>query len=417
MKNFTYRSFEEKENIEAILRRRKRKLNRQQIVSWTILGIILILLALYVGRHFYYTELDGYVQVDANKVRTPFDIYLDSVYVKTGDMVAPGDTLYSYYMLDILVESANPNEEPPMVAVSRNYGLQYETAAQKIAVMRVRIAELQRQIAAEDHDIALGLSDNSHKRDLERDLNEARAQLKALIGELGALRRTREETHVMFERNRMRSDSAMVPQIYDDARSAHMRRAISYRLASDSSIITDVKAPVRMIFFKQEEIMSKQHVNLEANNLKVVAYVPVSKMRNVNNNSRAEVIVNDDVKFKAHMSVLGTRTEMIPENLRSYFSKKNTAVIAILTLDKGQTLPLWSLASGMPVSIRIRNYNLTEEEKRKDRPDYHWYTTGRGISSDRGEAAAERPAPVARKDSFRKAPAKKDSVKTSKRKD
>lgn len=412
MKNFTYRSFEEKENIEAILRRRKRKLNRQQIVSWTILGIILILLALYVGRHFYYTELDGYVQVDANKVRTPFDIYLDSVYVKTGDMVAPGDTLYSYYMLDILVESANPNEEPPMVAVSRNYGLQYETAAQKIAVMRVRIAELQRQIAAEDHDIALGLSDNSHKRDLERDLNEARAQLKALIGELGALRRTREETHVMFERNRMRSDSAMVPQIYDDARSAHMRRAISYRLASDSSIITDVKAPVRMIFFKQEEIMSKQHVNLEANNLKVVAYVPVSKMRNVNNNSRAEVIVNDDVKFKARMSVLGTRTEMIPENLRSYFSKKNTAVIAIFTLDKGQTLPLWSLASGMPVSIRIKNYNLTEEEKRKDRPDYNWYTTGRGISSDRGEAAAERPAPVARK-----APAKKDSVKTSKRKD
>lgn len=412
MKNFTYRSFEEKENIEAILRRRKRKLNRQQIVSWTILGIILILLALYVGRHFYYTELDGYVQVDANKVRTPFDIYLDSVYVKTGDMVAPGDTLYSYYMLDILVESANPNEEPPMVAVSRNYGLQYETAAQKIAVMRVRIAELQRQISAEDHDIALGLSDNSHKRDLERDLNEARAQLKALIGELGALRRTREETHVMFERNRMRSDSAMVPQIYDDARSAHMRRAISYRLASDSSIITDVKAPVRMIFFKQEEIMSKQHVNLEANNLKVVAYVPVSKMRNVNNNSRAEVIVNDDVKFKARMSVLGTRTEMIPENLRSYFSKKNTAVIAIFTLDKGQTLPLWSLASGMPVSIRIKNYNLTEEEKRKDRPDYNWYTTGRGISSDRGEAAAERPAPVARK-----APAKKDSVKTSKRKD
>ena len=140
-------------------------------------------------------------------------------------------------------------------------------------------------------------------------------------------------------------------------------------------------------------------------------------MRNVNNNSRAEVIVNDDVKFKAHMSVLGTRTEMIPENLRSYFSKKNTAVIAIFTLDKGQTLPLWSLASGRPVSIRIKNYNLPEEEKRKDRPDYHWYTTGRGISSDRGEAAAERPAPVARKDSFRKAPAKKDSVKTSKRKD
>ena len=62
MKNFTYRSFEEKENIETILKRRKRKLNRQQILSGCILGVILVTLALYIGHHLYYTELDGYVQ-------------------------------------------------------------------------------------------------------------------------------------------------------------------------------------------------------------------------------------------------------------------------------------------------------------------------------------------------------------------
>lgn len=150
MKNFTYRSFEEKENIEAILQRRKRKLNRQQIVSGYILAVILLTLALYIGHHLYYTELDGYVHVDANKVRTPFDIYLDSVYVHTGDVVAPGDTLYSYYMLDMLVENANPNGEPQMVAVGRNYTLQHTIAVQQIGVMRVRIAELKKQIAAED---------------------------------------------------------------------------------------------------------------------------------------------------------------------------------------------------------------------------------------------------------------------------
>lgn len=339
MKNFTYRSFEEKENIEEILKRRKRKVNRQQIVSVAILVAILAALALYIGHHVYYTELDGYVHVDTNKVRTPFDIYLDSVYVHTGDLVTPGDTLYSYYMLDLLVNSVNPDDEPPMVAVSRNYKLQYETARQQIEVMKVRIAELRKQIAAEDRDIALGLSSNSHKLDLQRELSEAVARLKALQGELGALRRTRDETRVVFQRRRMANDSTLVPQIYDDARAASMRRAVSYRLASDSSIITDVKAPIHMIFFKEEEIMTKQHLNLEANNLKVVAYVPVDKMDKVTNNSRAEVVVNDDVSFRASVSVLGTRTEMIPENLRSYFSKKNTAVIAIFNLDKGRPCP------------------------------------------------------------------------------
>lgn len=384
MKNFTYRSFDEKENIEAILKRRKRKINRQQILSALILAVILISVALYIGHHFYYTEVDGYVQVDANKVRTPFDIYLDSVYVHTGDFVTPGDTLYSYYMIDLLVDHTNPDEEPPMVAVSRNYRLQYDTRSQEIEVMKVRIEELRKQIKLEGHNIALGLSSNSHKMDLERELREAIAKLKALQGELAALRKTKEETRVVFNRNRSVNDSTLIPQIYDDARSAHMRRAISYRLASDSSLITDVKAPVHMIFFKEEEIMSKQHLNLEANNLKIVAYVPVDKVSKINNNSKAEVVVNNDVRYNATVSVIGTRTEMIPENLRSYFSKKNTAVIAILTIDPGQRIPLWALASGLPVDVRVKNFHWFEEEEPKSvhHPDYYWFTTGEGVMMD-----------------------------------
>lgn len=384
MKNFTYRSLDERENIEEILKRRRRKINRQQIVSVLIFMVILGSLALYIAHHVYYTVLDGYVSVDTNRVRTPFDIYLDSVYVKTGDLVTPGDTLYSYYMLNMLIDNANPDEEPPMVAVSRNYKLQYETARQQIEVLKVRIEELKKQILTEAHNIALGLSSNSHKLDLERELSESEARLKALLAELAALKQTRDETKVVFARRRALSDSTLIPQIYDDARAAHMRRAISYRLASDSSLITDVKAPIHMIFFKEEEVLTKQHLNLEANNLKVVAYVPVDKMSRINNNSKAEIVVNDDVSFSARVSVLGTRTEMIPENLRSYFSKKNTAVIALFEIEEGQTLPLWSLASGMPVQVRIKNYRWFENEQDtvKTKPDYLWFTTGKGVMTE-----------------------------------
>ncbi|MDE6650439.1 MAG: hypothetical protein K2K45_10975, partial [Muribaculaceae bacterium] len=384
MKNFTYRSLDEKENIEEILKRRRRKINQQQIISVVIFMVILGSLALYIAHHVYYTVLDGYVHVDTNRVRTPFDIYLDSVYVKTGDLVTPGDTLYSYYMLDLLVNNVNPDEEPPMVAVSRNYRLQYETARQQIEVLKVKISELKKQIKTEDHNIALGLSSNSHKLDLERELSETEARLKALMAELTALKETRDETRVVFERKRASLDGSLLPQIYDDARSAQMRRAVSYRLASDSSIITDVKAPTHMIFFKEEEVMTKQHLNLEANNLKVVAYVPVDKMSRINNNSRAEIVVNNQVSFKAHVSVLGTRTEMIPENLRSYFSKKNTAVIALFDIEPGQTIPLWAVASGMPVSVRIKNYSWFENEpdSLKTKPDYLWFTTGKGVMTE-----------------------------------
>lgn len=87
MRNFTYRSEEEKENIEEILRQRKKKLNRQQLIAGAILGVILVILGLYMARQVYYTEFDGFIHVDANQVRTPFDIFLDSIYVETGDVI------------------------------------------------------------------------------------------------------------------------------------------------------------------------------------------------------------------------------------------------------------------------------------------------------------------------------------------
>ena len=153
------------------------------------------------------------MHVDANKVRTPFDIYLDSVYVHTGDFVEPGDTLYSYYMLDMLVDNANPNEEPAMIAVGRNYTLQHTIAVQEIEVMKVRIEELRKQILAEDHNISFGLSDNSHKLDLQRQLREAEAKLRALQGELDALRRSQPEARVLYGGNsRFRNDSTLVPR-------------------------------------------------------------------------------------------------------------------------------------------------------------------------------------------------------------
>ena len=132
MKNFTYRSHEEKENIEEILRQRKRKINRQQIVAGSVLGVIIAVIALYIGRQVYYTDFDGYIHVDANQIRTPFDIFLDSLYVETGDVVLPGDTLYSYYMMDMMVENANYNTEPAIVARNRDLTLRYNNILQQI---------------------------------------------------------------------------------------------------------------------------------------------------------------------------------------------------------------------------------------------------------------------------------------------
>lgn len=374
MKNFTYRSIDEKENLEAILRQRKRKLNRQQVIAGCILAAIVILLLLYVGRKIYYTEFDGYIHADVNCIRAPYDMYIDSIYVSPGKIINKGDTLFSYHVLDWLVMDANPNDEPEIKSRHRNLTLQYTTTSQQIGVLNVRIEELKKQIETNNHNILFGLSDNAHKLDLERELSEAEAQKKALRNELGVLGRMMRETG---SGNSAGKHNKGELQIYENPGADVSKANRRYNIADKNAIVINVHVPNHMVFFEKEEIISFQHLNLEANNLQVLAYIPIEKIDRIGNHMKAEIIVNDKLSFTAHVMAKTVRSELIPEHLRSFFAKQNTALIAILEIDKGQVIPFWSATSGLPVKIRVKNFSMGG--KKGELGDELQYEVGRGI--------------------------------------
>ena len=123
-------------------------------------------------------------------------------------------------------------------------------------------------------------------------------------------------------------------------------------------LFVNTHAPNHMVFFEKEPIVSLQHLDLQANNLQVAAYIPMDKVHLIDNNMSAEVIVNDEVSFSAHVVMKGVRSELIPEHLRSFFARGNTALIAILKPDEGQVIPFWSATSGLPVKVRIKQYTV-----------------------------------------------------------
>lgn len=375
MRNFTYRSLDEKDNIEAVLRQRKKKINRQQIIAGIIIFIIVSLATMYAIDKSFYTEYDAYIHIEINKVRAPYDIYLDSVYVKPGDIVHVGDTLYSYYVLDWLVLEINPNDEPSVLQNRRNFDLQLSDIVQRIKVLEVKIAELKKQIALESHNISFGLSDNSHKMDLERELRESEALLAALRAQLGVIAGLKHDAEFGPRGpNRARKGGS---QIYENPYSKSDAYDIRYNISNKDGFITDVMAPTGMIFFEKEDIIDMQHLDLKDNNLMVVAYVPVNLTSRIKDNMPAKIYVNDELNFDAHVMMTGVRSEDIPENLRSYFAKANKALIALLNIDEGQIIPFWSATSGLPVKVKIRNLFPWEDE-----PEVHrtmLYEVGKGL--------------------------------------
>ena len=81
--------------------------------------------------------------------------------------------------------------------------------------------------------------------------------------------------------------------------------------------------------------------------------MPSDKVDYISKASEVEVLVNKDIKVKAHVKLLGLRVEDIPKHLLSNFSHDIDAVIAYLNFDKGQIVPYWVLNNNLPVRIRV----------------------------------------------------------------
>ena len=382
MQSFSFKSdYDENRNIERIITERNRKLAKQQIIFTILLLILLLLLGWYIFRKVVYTEFDGYVTTEYKDYRAVEDMYLFDQYTQVGDIVIPGDTLYSFVYIN-LFGLGSMSSEPGVILNDRNARVQLNIAYAEANVLRVRIRELENQIAKEDNNIRFGLTDNSHKMDLQRQLAEAREQLNATLkkaGMYGSIHRESQSAVHKFGQyslefaNDQGGLDYMLRHLYDRRSSA-----IRYEIAQDTAMVTKLWATPFSRVFKQEHIMQLENVSLAASNMQVVAYVPTQYMGRVNNNTRAEVIVNDDVRFNATVELLGARTEELPEELRNSLSHTYTSVMVVFSPDKVQVLPLWAAVDKVPVRVRIRNY---DNGRRDDGSDY-WYITHDGLTDE-----------------------------------
>ena len=382
MQSFSFKAnFNENRNIERIITARNRKLAKQQIVFALILFVLVALLAWYLVRKVIYTEFDGYVQTQYMDYRAMEDIYLFRQYKDVGDIVFPGDTIYSYTFIN-LFGIDHLNSEPGVVTYDRNLRVQLSVAQSEINVLQVQIEELEKQIAKEDNNIRFGLTDNSHKMDLQRELAEAREKLNAARRKVSMYNNIHRESLTAVNRygqysigfaNEQWDIDYSLRQLYDRNSST-----IRYAIVQDTAVVTKLWAAPFSRVFKKEQIIQLEALNLRRSNMQVVAYVPTGDMGKINNHTHAEVIVNDEVSFGATVQLLGARTEDLPEELRNSLSHNYTDVMVVFAPDQDKPLPLWAVVDHVPVKVRIKNF---DNGRRDDGSDY-WYLDWNGLTCE-----------------------------------
>ena len=200
MKDFHFTTEKEQAEIEQILLQRKKKKSKQQLLFLSIFIFIVAIVVLYCIRMVLFTEFNGYVVVHNVRFRASEDIFVHDIYKHNGDLVKPGDTIYSYVSMDWFHEIGNINSESAVLVKARDLKLQYGLAYQNLAVLRAKLQEIKRQIELEDHNIRFGLSDNVHKLNLEREYKETEEQLKAEQRKLYVLQKAINESKDAVDR-------------------------------------------------------------------------------------------------------------------------------------------------------------------------------------------------------------------------
>ena len=375
MKDFHFTTEKEQAEIEQILLQRKKKKSKQQLLFLSIFIFIIAIVILYCIRMVLFTEFNGYVVVHNVRFRASEDIFVHDIYKHNGDLVKPGDTIYSYVSMDWFHEIGNINSESAVLVKARDLKLQYGLAYQNLAVLRAKLQEIKRQIELEDHNIRFGLSDNVHKLNLERDYKETEEQLKAEQRKLYVLQKAINESKDAVDRLGQVNTGGFSIQHVRDKRKMKELGMVHYTVAADSGLVTKNWISELSLVLRGEDIIETQSFNLEKDNVYVMAYVTPDRANKLNRGFKAKVIINKDVEYTATVVSMGARTEEIPEAYRNNLSKDHIAAIAVLRIDNGQQIPFWSLVNGMPVLIRFNNldYNDVRPE------EYLMLKTPRGL--------------------------------------
>lgn len=358
MRNFSYNPEPQERNVEEVLNYRQKRLHKQQVVFGCIFAVVVVILVLYMVRGVVYTYYDGYVKLDQNHLRAEDDMFVLQIYKKVGQEVQAGDTLYSYVLMDNLLEQQNVNTLPGVVSDLRQMQVQADLARAEVPVLKVKIQELDKQLKNEEFDVYYGLNDNARQLALGAERKELQEKLQEQYRKIWLYQRMANQASVHV------GNSGYGEGFMPNAPGGNKVDSllIRYACAPQAAIVTDVKLAEETVAFREEGIMDLQHHDYAACNLAVVAYVPAGKVKYINRKGIVEVVVNDDITLDARLSLIGVRVESIPKHLLSNFSHDVDAVVAYFSFTPGQQVPFWVLTDKLPVRVRINNFQAESDE-------------------------------------------------------
>ncbi len=353
MKQFGFKNTEKTADsvIKAIENRAKRQSNvyRLGFIAISLVIIWFILNSLSVMRY------DGYISHKDIRMREISNIAIVDYYVKPGDVVNEGDTLYSYLMVDWLEDQVNP--------------LSDNIANEKKIDSDLRIAKYKSEIVEINNTIySLHTAINKIKRDIysgvktEDELVNLNLELSERIEKSKHIRRAISAEYEMQAKYNydISNTTSLISQGLSERRAnlEQYGKALKYRVAYVDSKIINIKAAIGMLTLEKEDVLTFQpigHPDMANSHIEMI--VEANKYGDIEEGMEVDVYAGGEFLCEANVSFLGVRMAEAYSDMESLLDRStniNGKLIVSLNFKLGYDLPEKYFIHNYPVEIRHR---------------------------------------------------------------
>ncbi len=353
MKQFKLRNNEQSADnvIKAINRRTKRQ---SRMYSYVFIAIVLVVTC-YILNAISVEEYDGYISHRDIKMRSVSNIAIVDYFVKPGDIVNEGDTLYSLLMIDWLEDRVNPFSSDLANDKKIDSDLRIAKYRSEIVEINNTIISLHSAINNIEKEIRSGVKTEDELVNLNLELSERIERSDHLRRAITA----EYEMQSKYNYNISNSQS-LISQSLSERRAnfGEYGGALRYRVAYVDSKIIDIKATTGMITLEHEEVLTFQPIGHPSmTNSRINMVVDANKFEDIYDGMEVEVYAGGEFLCDANVSLLGVRmAEPYAdfETLLDRSSAINGKLIVALKFKSDYTLPEKYYIHNYPVEIKFR---------------------------------------------------------------
>ncbi len=290
------------DNVINAIDRRSRQQSKRYAYAFMALVLAVVL---YILNALSVEEYDGYISHRDVKVRAVSNMTVLDYFVKPGDIVNEGDTLYSELVIDWLEDQANPFSENPAKGKKIDSDLRIAKYRSEIVEVNNTIHSLHLTIDNIKEEIRSGVKTEDELVNLNLELSERIERSEHLRRAITA------EYEMQDKYNTDISNSqSLISQTLSERRANHKKygEALRYRVAYVDSKIIDIKGTVGMITLQHETVLTFQpigHPDMTDTHINMV--VEANKFGDIYEGMEVEVYAGGEFLCDANVSLLGVR--------------------------------------------------------------------------------------------------------------